>query len=150
MQILRPVRIGRHAFMSNWLWPGGGEDAMSRRVSARWLRSPVLGWPNVAAGDVAFALVLCVFSVASAAGVTGSNADNPNAGWAAALAVLLMVAPVVAARRCPVAVAAVLAAGAALNWVVIGPLVRCGTGLPAVFYVAFVIGARCRWQPAVA
>jgi hypothetical protein len=128
----------------------GEEDAMSQQVSARWLRSPVLGLPGVAVGDVAFALVLCVFSVASAAGLTGSNAHNANAGWAASLAVLLMVAPVVAARRYPVAVAAVLAAGAALNWVAIGHLVRCGTGLPAVFYVAFVIGARCRWRPAVA
>jgi hypothetical protein len=127
----------------------GEEDVMSQQVSARWLRSPVLGLPGVAVGDVLFALVLCVFSVASAAGVSGSNAHNANAGWAASLAVLLMVAPVVAARRYPVAVAAVLAAGAALNWVAIGHLARCGTGLPAVFYVAFVIGARCRWRPAV-
>jgi hypothetical protein len=127
----------------------GEEDAMSQQVSVRWLRSPVPGWPGVAAGDVAFALVLSVFSVVSAAGVNGSNAHNVNAGWAASLAVLLMVAPVVAARRYPVAVAAVLAAGSALNWVAIGHLVRCGTGLPAVFYVAFVIGARCRWRPAV-
>jgi hypothetical protein len=123
---------------------------MSRQVTARWLRSPVPGWPGVAVGDVAFALVLCAFAVASAAGLTGSNASNPDAGWAASLAVLLMVAPVVAARRYPVAVAAVLAAGAALNWVAIGHLVRCGAGLPAVFYVAFVIGARCRWWQAVA
>src|ERR1700761_5514702 len=122
---------------------------MSRQVSARWLRAPVLGWPDVAVGDVAFALVLCVFSVASAAGLTGSHTHNANAGWAASLAVLLMVAPVVAARRYPVPVAAVLAAGAALNWGAIGHLVRCGTGLPAVFYVAFVIGARCRWRPVV-
>jgi hypothetical protein len=123
---------------------------MSQQVPARWLRSPVPGLRGAAVGDAAFALVLCVFSVASAAGVSGSNAHNPNAGWAASLAVLLMIAPVVAARRYPVAVAAVLATGAALNWVAIGHLARCGTGLPAVFYVAFVIGARCPWRPAAA
>jgi signal transduction histidine kinase len=99
------------------------------------LRSP---W----AGDVAFCVVLSVLSAASSAGLTGSNAGNPRSGTVAAVAVLTMVTPVVLARRHPVGVAIAIGAGALLNWLVIGDLVRCGTALPAVFYVAFVIGMR--------
>ena len=46
------------------------------------------------------------------------------------------------AGRWPVEAAAALAAGAALNWPVIGHMVRCGATLPAVFFVAFMLGAR--------
>lgn len=42
-----------------------------------------------------------------------------------------------------------IGAGPLLNWLAIGDLVRCGTGLPAVFYVAFVIGARRMAWPRV-
>ena len=115
----------------------------------RWLTAPFPGRPRVAAADLVFAVALSAFAVASAAGWEGSNASRPNAGGAAAVAVLVMTAPVLLARRRPVAVSAVPAAGAGLNWVVIGPLVRCGTGLLAVFYTALVIGARCRVRPAV-
>ncbi len=115
-----------------------------RRVSpTRSLVAPLAGWERVAVADVVFAAVLSGFAVQSALG-TGSNAHNPNAGATAALAVLVMTVPVVLARRRPVAVSAALAVGAGLNWVVIGHLVRCGAGLLAVFYTAFVLGARCR------
>jgi signal transduction histidine kinase len=106
------------------------------------LRSPWLG-------DIAFSVVLSVLAAASAAGLTGSNAGNPRSGTAAAVAVLTMVTPVALARRYPVGVATVIGAGALLNWLVIGDLVRCGTALPAVFYVAFVIGARRMAWPRV-
>jgi signal transduction histidine kinase len=115
----------------------------------RRLVAPVPGRLPVAVADVLFAVVLSAFAVASAAGLEGSNAQRPNAGGPAAVAVLVMTAPVLLARRWPVAVSAVLAAGAGLNGVLIGPLVRCGTGLVAVFYTAFVIGARCRNRAAV-
>ncbi len=45
--------------------------------------------------------------------------------------------------------AAVLAAGAVLNWALFDHMVRCGVGLPAMFYVAFVVGWRTiGWRPA--
>ncbi len=122
---------------------------MSRRLSARWLSASVLGRRDVAVGDVAFAGLLGFLGALSALGLTGSNAQAWNAGAGAALAVLTMTTPVVLARRYPVPVAATLAVGAALNWALIGHLVRCGTGLPAVFYAAFVIGSRCTWRPAL-
>jgi signal transduction histidine kinase len=114
---------------------------------ARWLTGPVFGWRDVAIGDLALAVVVSVAGVVSAAGV-GSNAGNPRAGLAASLAVLAMTVPVVFARRAPVLAAATLAAGAGLNWGAIGSLTRCGAGLPAVFFVAFAIGSRCRQRQA--
>jgi signal transduction histidine kinase len=104
------------------------------------------GWRARWAGDIAFCVVLSGLSAASAAGRTGSNAGDPRAGLAAALTVLTMVTPVVLARRYPIAVATTIGAGALVNWLAIGSLVRCGTALPAVFYVAFVIGmCRLAW-----
>jgi signal transduction histidine kinase len=122
---------------------------MNRGSLTRWLVTPLAGWERVAVADVVFAAVLSGSAVQSALG-TSSNAHNPNAGVAAACAVLLMTTPVVLARRWPVLVSGVLAVGAGLNWVVIGHLVRCGAGLLAVFYTAFILGARCRfWLAAV-
>jgi signal transduction histidine kinase len=115
---------------------------MNRGSLTRWLVRPLAGGERVAVADVVFATVLTALGVQSALG-TGSNAHSPNAGGAAALAVLLMTAPVVVARRWPVPVSGALAIGAALNWVLIGHLVRCGAGLLAVFYTAFVLGASC-------
>jgi hypothetical protein len=40
------------------------------------------------------------------------------------------------------AAAAVLAAGALLNGLIFGPIVRCGAALPALFLVAYAVGAR--------
>lgn len=98
------------------------------------------------AGDLAFCLLLSVLSAASAAGLTGSNAGNPRSGAAAALTALTMVTPVLVARRYPVSAATAIGAGALLNWLAIGDLVRCGTALPALFYVSFVIGShRMAW-----
>jgi signal transduction histidine kinase len=123
---------------------------MRRGSLTRWLITPVADQARIARADVLFAVVLSAFAVLSASGLEGSNAHNANAGWAAALAVLLMSSPVLLVRRWPVPVAAVLAVGAGLNWLVIGDLVRCGTGLLAVFYTAFVLGARCRIRSAAA
>jgi signal transduction histidine kinase len=121
---------------------------VSRRVPARWLASPVFGIRDVGAGDVAFAVVLSGLGAADMSGLTGSSIDHE--GVAASLAVLLMTAPVVFARREPVLAAATLAAGAGLNWVLFDHLVRCGAALPAVFYVGFVIGSRwVNWSEAV-
>jgi signal transduction histidine kinase len=75
--------------------------------------------------------------------VTGGNPRHLDGGWTAALAALMMTGPVIFARRAPLLAAAALAAGAGFNWWLIGHLVRCGAALPAVFYVAFIIGSRC-------
>ena len=115
---------------------------MSRRVSARWLTKPVFGWRDVGIADLAFAVLLSADAVASTSGLTHPNAAHT--GLVAALAVLLMTAPVAIARRDPLLAAGLLAAGAAFNWLVIGHMVRCGAALPAAFYVAFTIGSRCR------
>jgi hypothetical protein len=114
---------------------------MSRRVSARWLTKPVFGWRDVGIADLALAVLLSAAAVASTSGLTHPNAAHT--GVAASLAVLLMTAPVAIARRDPVLAAAILAGGAAFNWLVIGHMVRCGAALPAAFYVAFTIGSRC-------
>ena len=53
-----------------------------------------------------------------------------------------MTIPVAWERRAPLAAAAAVAVGAALNELLIGPMVRCGPGLPAVFVIAFFAGTR--------
>jgi signal transduction histidine kinase len=80
--------------------------------------------------------------------VTGGDVRHLDGGWTAALAVLMMTGPVIFARRAPVLAAAALATGTGLNWWLIGHLIRCGAALPAVFYVAFIIGSRCERRPA--
>ena len=60
-----------------------------------------------------------------------------------------MTVPVLFARRNPLLAATALALGAVVNWLLIGHLVRCGAALPAVFFVAFAIGLRCRRRQAI-
>ncbi|HTW20073.1 MAG TPA: hypothetical protein VME70_07685 [Mycobacteriales bacterium] len=108
----------------------------------RWQRltSRVLGLPDVGIADLAFATLLTVLAVISASGLT--HPHEANTGTAAALLVTLMTAPVALARRYPIGVAVVLAAGCAINWLAIGHLVRCGAALPAVFYAGFAVGMK--------
>jgi signal transduction histidine kinase len=113
---------------------------MTRRAATRWLLGPVFGISDLGLADVAVAGLLSLYGVYL---VTGHNSKDLDGGWTAALAVLLMTLPVVLARRRPLITAAALAAGAGVNWLVIGQLVRCGATLPAVFYTAFMIGSRC-------
>ena len=54
-----------------------------------------------------------------------------------------MTLPVAWERRAPAAAAAAVAIGATVNELLIGPLVRCGAALPAVFAIAFFAGTRC-------
>ncbi len=69
--------------------------------------------------------------------------DNDGSVAAAALA-LLMTAPVILARRWPIAAAAAVAGAAVLNGLLFGELVRCAGAFPAVCYIAFAVGARSR------
>ena len=62
---------------------------------------------------------------------------------------LLMTLPVAFARKWPLVAAGVLLAGALVNWWAIGHYVRCGATLPAVFYMAFVVGSRCEGRDRV-
>ncbi len=120
---------------------------MTRRTVTRWLTYPVFGLRDVGPGDVALALGLSAYGVALTAGVV--NQHNPHGGAAGCIAVLLMTAPVLFARRNPMLAAATLAFGAVVNWLFIGHLVRCGAALPAVFFVAFAIGLKCHRRQAI-
>jgi signal transduction histidine kinase len=110
----------------------------------RWLDGPLFGVREIGVGDVALGVLLSGYAAYL---VTGGDSRHLDGGWTAALAALMMTGPVIFARRAPVLAASALAAGAGLNWWLIGHLVRCGAALPAVFYVAFIIGSRCerRW-----
>jgi signal transduction histidine kinase len=122
------------------------EGVVGRPFPTRWLTAPVFGWHDIGAGDIAWALLLGTLGVTSIIGLT--NSTN-HGGLGASLAVLLMTAPVGLARRQPVVAAAVMAVGAGLSWGLFDNMVRCGVGLPALFYVAFVVGSRTAgWRPA--
>jgi signal transduction histidine kinase len=115
----------------------------SRRTWARVITGPTFGISDVGWGDIALALFLSVFAILIVThGRSGGHVLD--AGWTGALAVLLMTLPVAFARKRPLVVASVLLAGALVNWGAIGHYVRCGATLPAVFYMAFVIGSRCQ------
>ena len=110
------------------------------RLLRRWLLGPLFGVGEMGLADVALGVLLSGYAVYL---VTGGDVRHLDGGWTAALAVLMMTGPVIFARRAPLLAAAALATGAGLNWWLIGHLVRCGAALPAVFYVAFIIGSRC-------
>lgn len=108
-------------------------------LTARNLRAP-LHWTVVGLSvlDIAVALIL---SAGLVAGITGALPFSTDHGSAAAAAgALLMTLPLAWRRRAPVATAAVLAAGALLNGLIFGPMVRCGAALPVVYLVAFTVG----------
>ncbi len=116
---------------------------MKRRKWARFIAGPTFGITDLGWGDIGLAVFLSVFATIIV--THGKNAAGHvfDAGWAGALAVLLMTLPVAFARKRPLVVAWVLVAGALVNWLAIGTYVRCGATLPAVFYMAFVVGSRC-------
>ena len=70
------------------------------------------------------------------------TAQHPPGGVVAAIGALAMTLPVAWERRAPVAAAAAVAIGAVGSELLIGPLVRCGAALPAVFAIAFFVGTR--------
>jgi hypothetical protein len=104
-----------------------------------WLWRPVWRLREVGWGDVALAAILSVWAIGLVSGVVVAK---PHSGVAAAIVVLAMTIPVAWERRNPLAAAAAVAVGAALNELLIGPMVRCGPGLPAVFVIAFFAATR--------
>jgi signal transduction histidine kinase len=105
-----------------------------------WLWRPAGGLREIGWGDVALAAFLSLYAIVDVSGLSGIA--NPHSGAVAAVAVLAMTVPVAWERRAPAAAAAVVAVGAAVNELVIGPMIRCGPGLPAVFVIAFFAGTR--------
>ena len=114
---------------------------MNRRRLGSWLGQPVRGMRDIGRGDVILAGVLSVLMVGLVSGKL--TAQHPPGGVVAALVALAMTLPVAWERRAPVAAAAAVAVGAVVNELLIGPLVRCGVALPAVFAIAFFVGTRC-------
>ena len=104
-----------------------------------WLWRPAWRLREIGWGDIALAALLSVWAIGLASGVF-KNA--PHSGAAAAIVVLAMTVPVAWERRAPLAAAAAVAIGAELNELLIGPMVRCGPGLPAVFVIAFFAATR--------
>ncbi len=120
----------------------------SRRTRASLFTGPTLGITDLGWGDIALALILSVIAILIVThGRSGGHVFD--AGWTGALAVLLMTLPVAFARKRPLVVAGVLLVGALINWGAIGHYVRCGATLPAVFYMAFVVGSRCQGRDRV-
>jgi signal transduction histidine kinase len=104
-----------------------------------WLWRPAWRLREIGWGDIALAAILSLWAVGLVSGVV---VTRPHSGVAAAIVVLAMTIPVVWERRAPLGAAAALAVGAALNELLIGPMVRCGPGLPAVFVIAFFAATR--------
>jgi signal transduction histidine kinase len=121
---------------------------MNRRKWTSVITGPIFGITDLGWGDIALALLLSAFAIFI---VTHGRSHGHvlDAGWTGALAVLLMTLPVAFARKRPLVVAGVLLAGALVNWWAIGHYVRCGATLPAVFYMAFVVGSRCEGRDRV-
>ncbi|HEX4094876.1 MAG TPA: histidine kinase [Trebonia sp.] len=106
---------------------------------ASWLWRPAAGLREIGWGDIALAVLLSLWGIGLTSGLIETRAHD---GAAAAILVLAMTVPVVAERRAPLAAAAAVAVGAALNELIIGPMVRCGPALPAVFVIAFFAATR--------
>jgi signal transduction histidine kinase len=104
-----------------------------------WLWRPAWRLPGIGWGDIALAALLSLWAIGLVSGVVKTA---PHSGAAAAILVLAMTVPVAWERRAPLAAAAAVAIGAALNELLIGPMVRCGPGLPAVFVIAFFAATR--------
>jgi signal transduction histidine kinase len=104
-----------------------------------WLWRPAWRQREIGWGDIALAAILSLWAI----GLTSRLfVARPHSGVAAAIVVLAMTIPVAWERRNPLAAAAAVAVGAALNELLIGPMVRCGPGLPAVFVIAFFAATR--------
>src|SRR5215470_8856754 len=90
--------------------------------------------------DLAAAGLLSAGAVLLAGGLLGGR--QPHAGIGPAIGALAMTGPVAFRQRMPVIAAGVIAAGAAANVAIFGPMVRCGVALPAVFLVGYAVAAR--------
>lgn len=113
---------------------------MSGTSAVSWLWRPAGNARDIGWGDIGVAALLSVWAVLLVTGAFPGSTDH--GGVLAAVAVLAMTVPVVWERRAPLAAAAVAAAGAVVNELLIGAMVRCGPCLPAVLLIAFFAGTR--------
>ena len=93
---------------------------------------------SVAKLDLAIGVLLAAYGVYLVSGLVHGN--TKHSGPLAAVMVLFMTLPVAWRRRAPVTVAAVLAAGAAVNPLLVGDMIRCGPALPALLLCAYSVG----------
>jgi hypothetical protein len=99
--------------------------------------------------DVSIAVLLSVAAVAMVTGHLGTI--GRHGGVLAGLAAVTLTFPVAWRRRAPIVAAGALLAGALINEFGIGPMERCGPGLPALFLVGYALGRRERgWRPGLA
>jgi signal transduction histidine kinase len=117
---------------------------MSGVRPVNWLWRPIANTRDIGWGDIGLAALLSAWAVLLVTGAWPGSSDH--AGAIAAIGVLAMTAPVAWARRAPLLAAVTVAAGALVNGLLIGPLVRCGPGLPAVLLIAFFAGTRLGWR----
>jgi signal transduction histidine kinase len=117
----------------------GWRVAMVRSGAARSALTRTVAGLSVL--DLATAAVLSLGAASLlASGII--HVSHSRGGLGASLGVLAMTAPVAIRRRFPLAAAGILAAGAVANGLAWGHLVRCAAALPAVFLVAYSVGAR--------
>jgi hypothetical protein len=115
---------------------------MKRTGGMSWLWRPAWGIRDVGPGDLLLAAGLSVFMLGLIGGWL-STTGAVQGGLFASVAGLTMTLPVVIERRNPLVAAAVVAAATAFNELVVGHLIRCGPGLPAVLVIGFFVGTRC-------
>jgi hypothetical protein len=106
------------------------------------------GAGHLSPADVVVAVALSAVPVAVATGAISLQHGQRHPGVAACLGVILLTLPVAWRRRWPLTAAAVMAAGAVVNGLAFGHIVRCAIALPAVYLVAFWIAARVGWPRA--
>jgi signal transduction histidine kinase len=116
-----------------------------------WWQHPLTrrgdGAEQLTVGDLIIAGALTIFIELLVGGALGAPGDH--GGALALIFAPLMTMPVLWRRRAPIPVAAVLAAGAAINGLGIGHMVRCGPGLPSLFFVAFALGRKVSLRAAL-
>lgn len=108
----------------------------AQRGFERAWRRPVIG--QVEVSDVILATVASAAVIALVIGLLPS--PGRHGGAAAALVALLMTAPLLGRHRAPVLVCLALGAGAVINVLTIGSMVRCGPALPVLLIAAFTLG----------
>ena len=113
---------------------------MTGSSAVSWLWRPVGKPADIGWGDIGLAALLSVWAILLVTGAFPGSTDH--AGALAAIGVLAMTVPVVWERRAPATAAVIVGVGAAANALIVGPLVRCGPGLPAALVIAYFAGTR--------
>ena len=99
-------------------------------------------WARLTAVTPLDTLLALLLSADIAGMVTGHLGSNSRHGLWVAVAAITLTAPIAWRRKAPVQVAVLLFAGSLINSFAVGPLVRCGPALPAMFLAGYALG---RW-----